>query len=929
MKKIKILFTIILTLLLLITGVKIPTSIAEGESVAKVYVETSNNTLFTEELIINGWVMSNDTNAEIKVYVDNQEKEIQEITRIEREDVISAIQGYGGKETNPKPGYSLKLNINDITDGTHNIEVRVVTTNGDILDSKSRTIVVEKYKAKAYIESPKTSQLVKADQITVSGWAMSNDEQAQIEIYVDNEKQEIQNIGRYERKDVIDSIKEYGTAEQNPTPGINALIDLKNISEGTHELKLVVLSREGKVLATANKKINVEKYKAKAYIESPSQGTIIEDTLQIEGWMMSDYEFAQIKVLANNKEVAISQINRFERQDVINAIDGYGGKEENPTPGFSLKINLSDLEHGKNKIEVQIVTANGEVLTSKTINIEVKKYKAKIYIDSPKNNNTVKPIMTISGWFMTNDEQAQVNVYIDNTKQNLESFVRTERNDVLNSVSGYGTVEQNPLPGFESVLNMFQVTEGLHTLKMEIVSRSGDVLATASRVINVEKYKAKIYIDSMKNGNEIKGTDILTIGGWLMSDDELVKIKLLIDGVEQKNIEFNRTQRDDVIQAIKGYGTAEQNPLPGYNTQVDLSYLSDGKHTVTVQAISITGEVIATATKTVEVDKYRADASIETPVVMGQAKSKLTVSGWLMTTDKEATINIYLNDKKQTITQLTRTERQDVINAIQGFGGIEENPLPGYVAQVDISNFNDGKYTLKVEVVSREGEVIYIGTRVFVIYNKYQVGIDVSKWNGTIDWSKVKAQGIEFAIMRAGYRGYGTEGTLVEDSTFVTNMKGAIENGIEVGVYFFSQAITEAEAIEEAEMTLRLIQENGFASDITFPIIIDTEAAGGRADNMSKEQRTAVVRAFCNTIAQAGYKPMIYANKDWLYNQLNMDDLSEFDVWLAHYTGTDDPANNPSDYKGSHQMWQYTSQGSVSGISGNVDMNICYKKYFK
>ena len=812
MKKIKILFTL-LCVLLLIVGVQTTKSFAEDEYVAKVYIETPQNSVFKDTLNIDGWLMSNDINAEIKVYLDGEEKEIQEIIRTEREDVINAIKGYGGIEENPRPGYSLKLSIKDIEDGIHNIEVRILSRNGNILDSKVITIVMEKYKARTYIESP-------------------------------------------------------------------------------------------------------------------TQGTIVKDILQIDGWMMSDDAKAQIKIYANGKEIKIIQNNRFERQDVINAIKGYGGRETNPAPGFSVKIDLSDLEHGLNEIILKIVSRNGEVLTSETISIQIEKtYKAKIYIDNPSDYNIVKPVMPLAGWIMTNDEQAQVNVYIDYTKQNLESFERTEREDVLNAIKGYGNAELNPLPGFEAILNLFQVTEGLHTLRIEVVSRKGDVLATDSRIINVEKYKARTYIESPAQGTIVENT--LEIGGWLMSEDNSTQIRLLVDGIEQKNIKFDRTKRDDVIEAVKGFGNAEQNPLPGYNTQIDLSYLKDGKHVVTIEVISITGDVIASDTRNVEVDKYIADASIESPVIMGQVKSELIVSGWLMTTDKEATINIYINDKKQTINKLERTERPDVINAIKGYGGIEENPLPGYVAQLDVSNFNDGKYILKVEVVSREGEVIYIGTRIFVIYNKYQSGIDVSNHNGEIDWKKVKEHGIEFAIIRAAYRGYGTEGNLRQDTKFVQNMKGAIENGIEVGVYFYSQAITEAEAIEEAEMTLRLIQENGFASDITFPIVIDTEASGGRGDSMSKDQRTAVVKAFCNRIAQAGYKPMIYANKYWLYDNLNMNEWSQYDVWLAHYTGTDDPANNPSDYKGSYQIWQYTSTGSVYGISGNVDMNICYKKYFK
>ena len=205
-------------------------------------------------------------------------------------------------------------------------------------------------------------------------------------------------------------------------------------------------------------------------------------------------------------------------------------------------------------------------------------------------------------------------------------------------------------------------------------------------------------------------------------------------------------------------------------------------------------------------------------------------------------------------------------------------------------------------------------------------GIDVSVYQGNIDWAKTaKDDNVDFAIIRAGFRGYGFAGTLVTDSKFKTNIEDALKNGIEVGVYFFSQAINEQEAKEEAKYTLNLIK--GYK--ITYPITIDTEQSShpqgqGRADGLSKDQRTKVVEAFCKTVKEAGYEPMIYANKWWLTEKLNMSKLSDYSVWLAHYTGATqaNPFAKPSDYKGKYIMWQYTDKGTVNGISGNVDMDI-------
>lgn len=194
-------------------------------------------------------------------------------------------------------------------------------------------------------------------------------------------------------------------------------------------------------------------------------------------------------------------------------------------------------------------------------------------------------------------------------------------------------------------------------------------------------------------------------------------------------------------------------------------------------------------------------------------------------------------------------------------------------------------------------------------------GIDVSKWNKEIDWAQLRKEGVEFAIIRAGYRG-SVSGSLVVDPYFEQNMKGAAANGIDVGVYFFTQALDEREAVEEASIVLSLVQ--GY--DVTYPIFIDSEGAGGngRADNLDVPTRSKVCQAFCETIRSGGHTAGIYASKNWLNNRLDITKFSGDNViWLAEYRET------PT-YGGTYGMWQYTSSGRISGIEGRVDFNLCY-----
>ena len=199
--------------------------------------------------------------------------------------------------------------------------------------------------------------------------------------------------------------------------------------------------------------------------------------------------------------------------------------------------------------------------------------------------------------------------------------------------------------------------------------------------------------------------------------------------------------------------------------------------------------------------------------------------------------------------------------------------------------------------------------------NGSKFGIDISRHNGNIDWNAVKASGVDYVIIRCGYRGSAT-GVLIEDENFKKNIRNATAAGLKVGIYVFSQAINEVEAVKEASLAVSLAK--GY--NLTYPIFIDTESSGGRADKIDVATRTAVVNAFCQTVASAGYQPGIYASKSWFETKLNMGAIGNYKIWLAQYSAA------PT-YKGRYDMWQYTSKGKISGIKGNVDLNYSYLGY--
>lgn len=201
--------------------------------------------------------------------------------------------------------------------------------------------------------------------------------------------------------------------------------------------------------------------------------------------------------------------------------------------------------------------------------------------------------------------------------------------------------------------------------------------------------------------------------------------------------------------------------------------------------------------------------------------------------------------------------------------------------------------------------------------NTYKA-IDVSKFQGDIDWDKVKADGVQYVFIRVGLRGYGT-GAIVEDEKFKDNIEGALAADLKVGVYFFSEAVSVKEAEEEAEFVLDKIK--GY--DVTLPVVIDIEEIPGedaRNESLTKEELTKVCLGFMEKVESEGYKPMLYGNIKCLVSMVDIEKLTKYDMWYAFYS---DEIYIPYKVTG----WQYSSKGTVDGIEGECDLNIFFKEW--
>ncbi len=316
--------------------------------------------------------------------------------------------------------------------------------------------------------------------------------------------------------------------------------------------------------------------------------------------------------------------------------------------------------------------------------------------------------------------------------------------------------------------------------------------------------------------------------------------------------------------------------------------------------------------KTEKGTTYKADKSKTITVSETIEYAKIDVSNEIKTEDQ---INVELEDTKvqdeDETTQVSEEELEEAQDqelyeddisddAEDLIAAIEEEAAAAEISR----NASSG-------IIERPADPEKPGGEEYVSAHAGTKGIDVSKHNGSIDWGAVKNSGIDFVIIRCGYRG-SSSGALVIDPMYTANINGAKNAGLNVGVYFFSQAVNEAEAVEEASMVLDLISPYS----LQYPVYIDVEKSRGRGDEISPDERTATIRAFLSTIQSAGYVGGVYSNKIWFENRINVGSLLDYKIWLAQYM--DVPTYTASRY----DMWQYTSKGSVPGIAGNVDMNV-------
>lgn len=903
-----------------------------NRDIAKMCLDSPTNiSLFDDKVIVEGWLMSPSNAGGFKVYVDDVSVDFR-ITRIERDDVIKAITGYGDKFTNSKPGFNIEFDSSNLNSGNHSLKIEYINSADKVILTNKSNITVKRGIAKMYLDSPVSD--IDSSSMFVKGWVMSPNTSNRLKLYIDDELV-TDNFNMTKRDDVIKTITGYGDEKVNPYPGFEKSIDLSGYKDGMHKLSITVSSQDDNVITSVERNFKLIKYDNRAYIDDLEINPNINgDSYQLRGWALTTMSDSSLKIYIDNKEVNTT-IKREVRNDVLKSFGSkYGTTGQNKNSGFTANLDLSSYKDGNHQVTLKIVdNKTGEEFEGSSRSFNLKKYDNKAYLDnlvSSINGDSYQ----LKGWALTTMPDSSLKIYIDEMEVSAD-IEREVRSDVLKTFgSKYGTNGQNAKPGFKINLDLKNYKDGKHKLTLKVINnKTEEAYEIASGSFNLKKYEYIGYIDELGLEPDIKGTSY-ELEGWVLTSIPNSSLKIYVDETEI-NTEILRESRDDALK-IHGdkYGMEGQNAEPGFRLNLDLSNLSDGLHNVFLKVVdNNTSEEFTVDKNNFNLRKYDGWLNVDYPSKSNYSNSSiLTIAGWELSELDGSIVKVYVDNKEMGV---VRSEREDVLNAYPSmYGDVSVNQTPGFTTNVSLSNYSAGVHNVSVKLYTRLGDLIGTYSKSIYVYDNMYFGIDVSKYQNRIDWTSVAKTGLDFAIIRLGV---GDNFTSQDDAQFINNVNGCAENGIPYGVYLYSYAVNlngasdlnqNSESIDsEIQHTLRLLNSLNAKqkSMLKLPVFLDME--DDSTVRLGKGTLTRFADYYCSNIQSNGYKCGIYANRNWLWNYLNTPYLeSKYEIWMADPRGD---YNITSNYEGIYQLWQYSWTGSILGITSNgLDMDVSFKKYW-
>ena len=446
-----------------------------------------------------------------------------------------------------------------------------------------------------HIDTNLKQTFYKEDGIHIEGWKLATEPNSKIAVSID-EREISQEYIKYSYKyDLISIVKGYGTYEENPIPNFDIDIDLvkENITEGKHKLKIELKnSDETLTLQSQEEEINISRnIKYALQIDTKLEGaTFGKSGIIINGWKLATEANTKLVAKIDEEVIEDTKIDMYYAYDLISIIGGYGTYKENPTPNYTINIPTKKLAEGKHVIKVQLVTFDDIVLKEEQNNIIIDtSIRHAMHIDTNVDEMCWKPNgIEINGWKLATEPNTNINIYIENRK--IEDFeINTYyAYDLISIVKGYGTYKENPTPNFTINIPVTEFEDTDNILKIQMVTEEGKVLE--ERTYNIINSKTRMHVETPYDRTKITNSEH-DVSGWVMTTEENARIRILIDGRYLQE-DGQRTDRKDVLNAIKGYGDEKTNALPGFEFSIDFSKYDLGLHQIAVRVENQNGKIV-------------------------------------------------------------------------------------------------------------------------------------------------------------------------------------------------------------------------------------------------------------------------------------------------------------------------------------------------
>ncbi|MFS0821597.1 Ig-like domain-containing protein [Bacillus sp. 1P02SD] len=671
----------------------------DGDLVPRGYIDLPiNNSTVEGETLIKGWFLDPIGIPKIEVMVDGKSMGEAQYGD-ERLDVGKAFPEY----QNNNSGYNFLLNTKSFSNGKHTLTIRRIGVNGEQTEL-SQAIYVQNPQtlpAKLYIDAPLNNSTVKGT-IGGRGWFLNPSGVSKVEVLVDGKLLGQADYGRL-RSDVAEAFPVY----QNSNSGYTYLLDTTTLGNGKHTLTIRGVGKNGEK-TEHSQVINVQNSQtlpAKLYVDAPLNNSTVKGTINGRGWFLNPSGVSKVEVLVDGKLLGQADYGGL-RSDVAEAFPVY----QNSNSGYTYLLDTTTLGNGKHTLTIRGVGKNGEKTEhSQVINVQNSQtLPAKLYVDAPLNNSTVKGTINGRGWFLNPSGVSKVEVLVDGKLLGHADYGGL-RSDVAKAFPEY----QNSNSGYTYSLDTTTLGNGNHTLTIRGIGKNGEK-TELSQVINVQNPPPKLYVDAPLNNNIVKGK--VDVRGWFLNMGGVSKVEVLVDGklVGQANYGELRT---DVAKAYPDY----QNSNSGYRLSLDTTRLKNGHQTLTVRATGNDGKKTE-LNQVIQIENLRTIGYLEGPINGATVNGNLTVKGWFLDISGVSKVEVLVDGNYMGLASYGG-ERLDVIKAFPEYG----NSNSGYTFELDTKQIPDGQHIIMVKETGNNGSTSSISHTLNVMNGNPYLYLDLRK----------------------------------------------------------------------------------------------------------------------------------------------------------------------------------------------------------